>query len=245
MSEPEQPPTADPSTTVILCHGAWGGPWVWEPVIALLPKRADLHIVVPDLPATGDAADGEPGTFADDVAVITTAIEQAPGPVVLVAHSMAGAAVTQAAADRPAVAHLIYVAAFVPDIGQTCLDQLPPGPLPASIVPDPAGRDLVHYRPLDDDLLNGCTVDTVEWATPRWRAQRLSSALTPITAAAWRDTPSTYLRPTNDNGIPPRAQNVMAARASAVVDAPAGHYVLLSHPQLVAELLDPHLPPCR
>jgi pimeloyl-ACP methyl ester carboxylesterase len=61
-----------------------------------------------ELPFTG---------FDDDVSVARRAIEEMGCASVVVGHSYGGAVISQAASRLPDVCHLVYVGAFVPDIG--------------------------------------------------------------------------------------------------------------------------------
>jgi pimeloyl-ACP methyl ester carboxylesterase len=60
-----------------------------------------------------------------------------------------------------------------------------------------------------------------------------------VTEPAWRAKPSWYLIATEDRMIPPPAQRLMSERANAhVVEFPASHAIYLSHPEVVAELIE-------
>jgi pimeloyl-ACP methyl ester carboxylesterase len=60
-----------------------------------------------------------------------------------------------------------------------------------------------------------------------------------ITAPAWTEKPSFYLRATEDHTIHPDLQQTMAARINAktVVDVASSHLPMLSHPRAVADLI--------
>ncbi|MFW1494741.1 alpha/beta fold hydrolase, partial [Vibrio parahaemolyticus] len=65
------------------------------------------------LPSIGSTAD-----MYADAAAITQYLDAADGPVTLVAHSYGGIPTTQAG-NHPAVAQIVYVAAFALDAGET------------------------------------------------------------------------------------------------------------------------------
>src|SRR5258706_9960209 len=98
----------------VLVHGGWQGAWNWYKVTTLL--EASGHTVTAiDLPS--HSIDGTPpGTvtlqsYTDKVVQTLDAISE---PVILVAHSMGGAAASMAAEARPAkIEKLVYVAAFL------------------------------------------------------------------------------------------------------------------------------------
>src|SRR5690349_3329275 len=59
------------------------------------------------------------GDMHGDAGAVRSAIEAIGGPVVAVAHSYAGIPVTEGAVGLPNVQRVIYVAAFVPDVGES------------------------------------------------------------------------------------------------------------------------------
>jgi pimeloyl-ACP methyl ester carboxylesterase len=54
-----------------------------------------------------------------DAPYIGSLLDSIRGPVALVAHSMGGTVITNAAAGKTNVKALVYIAAFVPDVGET------------------------------------------------------------------------------------------------------------------------------
>src|SRR5665213_402651 len=103
-------------TTYILVHGAWSGGWCWRDVGAELTRR-DANWTALDLPSSTHGA--HPNTFLADDAHEVIEIAKLDGPVVLVGHSYGGAVITEAADQVPNLERLIYVAAFVPALGQS------------------------------------------------------------------------------------------------------------------------------
>ena len=54
---------------------------------------------------------------------------------------------------------------------------------------------------------------------------------------AWRKRPSTYVVCTDDQGVHPELQRIMAARCTEAVEWPVGHSPFANRPELVADLL--------
>ncbi len=107
----------------LLIHGAMGGAWCWERVIPGLQAAGHDALAI-DLP--GQGADTTPLAeitlyrYAD---AVCDALDRMAGPVLLTGHSMGGMVITQAASQRPdTLAGLIYVAAFLPQPGQSLID---------------------------------------------------------------------------------------------------------------------------
>src|ERR1700754_3090786 len=95
-------------TNIILVHGAWADGSGWKGVYNILAKDGfDVSIVQ------------EPETsFKDDVAAVKRVLALQHGPCILVAHSYGGSVITEAGTD-PSVVGLVYVAAHMPDAGES------------------------------------------------------------------------------------------------------------------------------
>src|SRR3954453_16501445 len=109
-------------TNYILVHGAFVDGSYWNDVAKNLEGDGHGVHVIERLPSSGR----DPSTLGDlaaDVDALRAAIKQSDHPVVLVAHSGAGAAVTELA-DDPSVSHTVYLTALVPERGQSVMDVL-------------------------------------------------------------------------------------------------------------------------
>jgi pimeloyl-ACP methyl ester carboxylesterase len=60
-------------------------------------------------------------SLADDVAATKRVLDLQQGPTLLVGHSYGGVVITEAG-NAPNVAGLVYIAAFIPDQGQSALE---------------------------------------------------------------------------------------------------------------------------
>ena len=100
------PSSATP--TVVLVHGAFADASSFARVIPELIARG-LNVVAPAVPNRSLLGDAE---------YIASVVRQVPGPVVLVGHPDGGAVISHAASGNPRVKALVYIAAFVPEVGQ-------------------------------------------------------------------------------------------------------------------------------
>ena len=218
------------SATIVLVHGGFVDGSGWEGVYRVL-RDDGCHVAI---------VQNSTLSLADDVAATRRVIAAVPGPVVLAGHSYGGAVVTQAGND-PRVKALVYIAAFVPDQGESVdslLKNAPPGaPLPP-ILP-----------PRDGFLL----LDQKKFATafaadvPRDKARFMAASQVPwgmaaltgvVSAPAWRNKPSWYLVAAGDRMIAPAMQRDMAARAGAkVVEVAGSHAIYISQAHAVASLI--------
>jgi pimeloyl-ACP methyl ester carboxylesterase len=96
---------------IVLVHGAFADGSSWAKVISQLQAKG-FNVIAVQNPLT---------SFADDVAATKRAIASMDGKVLLVGHSYAGMVISEAGKD-PKVAGLLYVAALVPEEGQSASD---------------------------------------------------------------------------------------------------------------------------
>ena len=97
--------------TIVLVHGAFAESASWNGVIPRLQQQG-LRTVAVANPLR---------SLAGDAAYLRDVVASIGGPVVLVGHSYGGMVITEAAAGNPDVVGLVYVAAFVPETGETPL----------------------------------------------------------------------------------------------------------------------------
>lgn len=231
---------------VVLVHGAWHGAWAWERVQALL-AAAEIPCTALDLPGHG-ADEGPLGDLHADADRVRETVDRTDGEVILVGHSYGGAVITEAG-THPGVGHLVYLAAFALDEGESCVSAATAEGGPDHIS-DEGRPSLVDGFHLGEDglitldaataaqcLYNDCDGDTVDWALARLGPQPLTTLQGTPNAVAWRSTPSTYVVCANDLAVPPGLQRVLARRCGAVVEWPTDHSPFLCRPDLVAGLL--------
>lgn len=99
-------PTAPP---ILLVPGYWLGGWAWDRVVARLAGLG-RHAEAITLPGLDPDSDRAGVRLADHVACVTDRVRALGDPVVLVAHSGAGAVATAVADQVPdALARIVYV----------------------------------------------------------------------------------------------------------------------------------------
>jgi pimeloyl-ACP methyl ester carboxylesterase len=218
------------SKNVVLVHGGFVDGSGWEGVYNELKKDGYTVSIVqnPTLSLQGDSD-------------ATKRIVGAQGePVVLVGHSYGGAVITEAGND-PNVAALVYIAAFVPDKGEsvnTLIEGFPKdGPQPP-ILPPQDGFLFLDREKFPDSFAADVDAELVAFMADSqvpWGVDALGGT---ISEAAWASKPSWYLITTDDRMIPPQAQREMSRRAGATVEeAAASHSIYVSQPAAVAEVI--------
>ncbi|WJY54059.1 alpha/beta hydrolase [Streptomyces chengbuensis] len=212
-------------STLLLVHGAWHGSWCWAPLSSALRAEGRRTETV-DLPSAGREAG-----MHEDAGVVLDALTRIDGPVVVVAHSYGGIPVTQAAAEAPNVERIVYLSAFQLDVGENLL-----GHYGAPEPDEPQG-----FEPVPGD-----PVPMFYGDVPRSEARAAARRLVPqsrrsfsdrLTRAAWRGVPSTYVVCEDDQALPARNQEAMAARSGTVHRIAGGHSPFLSRPAELAALL--------
>ncbi|AWT55951.1 alpha/beta fold hydrolase [Mycolicibacterium smegmatis] len=213
---------------IVLVHGAFVDGSTWRVVYDLLVDEGHRVVVVqtPNLSLSGD------------VEATRRVLDSLVGSVVLVGHSYGGAVITEAG-NHDSVSALVYIAAFVPDEGES-VESLGghPGVQGSPIVPFSGGfllQDRAKFHSsFGADLPTADAAFLADSQIP-WSTEAMTS---PVTDPAWRRRPCWYLIATEDRMIPLAAQRVMAQRAgAATVEVAASHAVYMSQPRAVAALI--------
>src|SRR5215470_17890852 len=108
---------------IVLVHGAWEEPNIWQAVTPLLQKDG-YRVVIVTLPGR-PTAPLSPDKVSLDLYrdTVLNAIGNPPLPVVLVGHSFGGITISLAAEAAPQkIKTLVYVSAYLPKDGQSLLD---------------------------------------------------------------------------------------------------------------------------
>lgn len=221
------------ATQLLLVHGAWHGSWCWGHVRPAL-EGAGFAVKTVDLPSHGEDI-STLGGLHDDAAVVREALAGLADPVVIVAHSYGGAAVSEGATDARNVSHLVYLAAFMIDQGESLLGAAG-GTAPPLWEATPDGQAWCARTP-ERAFYNDCSQEDTAWAVPQLRPQSARSFAETLRAAAWHDRPSTYVVCECDQAIPVSAQETMSQHADDVIRLDAGHSPFLSRPEELVNLL--------
>ncbi|MCX4706399.1 alpha/beta hydrolase [Streptomyces sp. NBC_01373] len=191
--------------TVVLVHGAFADSTSWNGVVKKL-KRDGYPVVAAANPLRG---------LSSDSAYLRDVLAAIDGPVVLAGHSYGGAVISSAAHGADNVKALVYIAAFMPDKGESAIELAGkyPGstlgealrPVPITMPDGSQGADLYIQQ---DKFHHQFAADVPESTT-----DIMAVAQRPVTGAAleegagepaWKTIPSWVLVATEDLNIPPR-----------------------------------------
>lgn len=216
---------------IMLVHGAWADGSCWSKVILLLQAKG-YKVTAAQIPLT---------SLSDDIAVTRRLLSECAEPTVLVGHSYGGAVITGAATETPKVKGLVYITAFGLDEGES-LDSLskqgPPSPGSSAIGPDQHGFLWINREKFHKSFAADATNDEAAVMAAVQKPLSMASFTEAEGVAAWKTIPSWYLVCTEDNMIPPAAQEFLAKRMKATVrSVSSSHAPFMSQPQAVADII--------
>jgi pimeloyl-ACP methyl ester carboxylesterase len=214
---------------VVLVHGAFADGSGWRGVYENLTARG-YRVTVVQNPLT---------SLEDDVAATRRVLDKQDGPTILVGHSWGGTVITEAGVHDQ-VAGLVYVAALVPDSGETSAQQYEGfAPTPDFVID--VGDD--GYGFLDHDAFQkGFAADASDADAAFLRDSQVPVNMSvfgaAVTHAAWRDKPSWAVIATEDKAFDQAMLLHMANRAGAsITTVPASHAVYLTQSGIVSDVI--------
>ncbi|MFK7896624.1 MAG: alpha/beta fold hydrolase [Myxococcota bacterium] len=259
-SQPEDQhnPNESAPTPIILVHGAWHGAWCWAGFQAELDRRGLPSLAI-DLPGHG-ASTEDFGGLLDDALYLSRVLDslarksENPGQKrILVGHSYGGAVITQAAmreqTPRDDIDHLVYVAAFAPEAGESvsaALEKMYTGAddatggslLRTSVLPQEDDSTTLDPTKAKDLLYADCGAAEIAAAIHRLCPQPNATMREAVTGNPRASLPSTYIRCLRDRAIEPSVQAQMAKRCDRSVDFDTDHSPFMSAPLALADQLE-------
>jgi pimeloyl-ACP methyl ester carboxylesterase len=200
----------------ILVHGSWHGAWCWHKIVPRL--RALGHSVEAiDIPGHGrDWTNPAEITLETYSECIAKAIDRAPGPVVVVAHSRGGIPTSHAAEQRhEQISHLVYLAAYLLADGETVLDHVPHD-TDSLVLPnlyfDPDGHwDMLKAEAFEPALYADCSPEDIALGHLLLTPEPAAPSRTPIriNEECYGTIPRTYIELLEDRAVSPILQKRM------------------------------------
>jgi pimeloyl-ACP methyl ester carboxylesterase len=224
-------PSANSDMTVVLVHAAWADGSSWNKVTEEL-QRKGFHVVAAQIPLT---------SFTDEVAMLKKMLLHQKGPIVLAGHSYGGAVITAAATANSNVKALVYVAAIVPDEGETVGDvfcRVPAHPGAPKLEPDSDGFLWLTVDAFRTAFAPNATASETALMAATQKPISAKCLGEPMAKPAWKEKPSWFLIAEKDIMLSPETQRFTAARMkSTIVSLPIDHHPLASKPDAVVELI--------
>ncbi|MFN8020548.1 MAG: alpha/beta fold hydrolase [Acidimicrobiales bacterium] len=230
-----------PAPLVVLVHGAWHGAWCWSTLQDRLDRRGIASLAI-DLPGHG-ASTLPLGDLHGDAQHVADVIDQWGRPVVLVGHSYGGAVITEAAVRTPLVQHLVYLAAFALDAGESVMSALSSFErrevaLGAAMRPQDDGTSVLDPELAADALYGSCPPEVIAPAIARLSPQPNGTMVQPVTGSPRGSIPSTYVVCTLDRAVHPDHQVVMSTRCGTSVTLETDHSPFVSAPDATADVIE-------
>jgi pimeloyl-ACP methyl ester carboxylesterase len=191
---------------VVLVHGAWADGSGWKGVYDILLTDGYRVSIVQE-PET---------SFKEDVAAVNRTLALQEGPCILIAHSYGGSVITEAGTD-PSVVGLVYIAAHMPDAGESEADDGKrfPSDLSKSTAIKKTADGITYLDPAQFHEYFAADLPA-EQAAFMARSQVLNFAenfKAVITTPAWRSKPSWMLVAGSDRTISLDLERWYATRA--------------------------------
>ncbi|MFD8258997.1 alpha/beta fold hydrolase [Streptomyces griseoluteus] len=226
--------------TIVLVHGAFADASSWNGVVGPL-QRKGYKVIAAANPLRG---------IPQDSTYVASLLKSIKGPVILAGHSYGGEVISQAAAGNNNVKALVYINAIMPDVGESSNSlsaKFPASPLTKALNQVPfrngdgtSGTDLyVQTDKLRQVFAQDLPVAQTDLLGATQRPIALSAFADKLTAAAWHDKPVYVLVGKQDRSIDPGLERYEAKRAKArkTVEINSSHVSLISHPQVVKDLI--------
>lgn len=240
-------PASVSADTFVLVHGAFQDASGWDAVAEALSSKGH-EVVAVDLPgrdATGDAARAV--SLEAYIETVSGAVAAADDPVILVGHSFGGMTITAVADRMPeAIQRLIYVAAYVPQSGESMETlALSDGDNQFTQETFVIAGDYSHAEILSSDQVRVFAQDATPAQASALQASMLREPLAPIgtpveLSGAGPDADRiAYVRTLDDATVSTPLQTMMIQRAGIEVvrDIQSGHAPYLTQPEALAAIL--------
>jgi pimeloyl-ACP methyl ester carboxylesterase len=222
-------PPAGAVKNIVLVHGAFADGSGWRRVSDILEKDG-YHVAIVQPPET---------SLDDDVAATNRVLDGLDGPAVLVGHSYGGMIISDAG-NNAHVKNLVYVAAFMPDVGES-LGSLQGKTPPAGNSVKPTADGFLYIDPTSfrADFAADLSANETDFMARSQVYLSTKSAGGASKSPAWKTKPSYAVVATEDRSINPELERFMYTRAKAqTIELKSSHVVYMSQAKAVAALIE-------
>jgi pimeloyl-ACP methyl ester carboxylesterase len=217
------------TTNIVLVHGGWADASGWNKQIPVL-RDAGHNVIAAQLPTH---------SLSEDVETVKRAIAHIGGPTILVGHSYGGEVITNAAYNNPNVTGLVYIAAFVPDEGQSLSSFVDPSKFPKDLfLVDSGGFIYLNPKIFRENFAQDVDLAEADLMAIVQKPFNQSIFGEKSGPPAWKQLPTWYQISTSDRMIPPDVQRMFAERMNATtISVNASHASYVSHPDEITQLI--------
>lgn len=215
---------------IVLVHGAFADGSSWSKVVAQLQAKA-YNVIAVQNPLT---------SLKDDVAAARRVIAQMDGPVLLVAHSYGGMVISEAGKD-PKVAGLLYVAALVPEEGQSANDvnaAMPTTGVEKEFRVSPDGFVFLSMKAVNEHFVPDASPEEKKLTYATQVPLAASAGEEKVNNPAWKTKPSWFIVAAQDGVISPDLERFKAKLIKATtIELESGHVPMISQPNKVTDFI--------
>ena len=225
--------------TYVLVHGATFAASCWD---LLVPYLDDDDVIAIDLPGRGSRpADLSHVAIADFVTAVVAEIEARDlRDVVLIGHSLAGITLPGVAARVPdRLARLVFVAATVPEHGQSVIEALDAATREVAAANRNGGEFTASEEWARAAFCNDMDDQQAQWTLAHMGPEAPGVMIEPVDLTGLDTAVArSWVRLLQDAVIAPEQQSGYATRIGAdVIDLDAGHMAMISRPHALAAIL--------
>jgi pimeloyl-ACP methyl ester carboxylesterase len=215
---------------IVLVHGAFADGSSWSKVIVQLQAK-DYNVIAVQNPLT---------SLADDVIAAKRAIAQTDAPILLVAHSYGGMVISEAGND-PKVAGLVYVAALVPEEGQSANDvnaAMPTTGVEKEFLVSQDGFVSLSMKAVNEHFVPDASAVERKLVYATQVPLAASAGEEKVNKPAWKNKPTWYIVAAQDKVINPDLERFKAKLIKATtIELKSGHVPMISHPNKVTDFI--------
>jgi pimeloyl-ACP methyl ester carboxylesterase len=215
---------------IVLVHGAFADGSSWAKVIPLLQAKG-YNVIAVQNPLT---------SLADDAAATKRVIAQMDGPVLLVAHSYGGMVIS-AAGNDPKVVGLVYVAALVPEEGQSANAvnaSMPTTGVEKEFNVSPEGFVSLSMKAIIEHFVPDATATERKVIYAVQVPLHAGSGEEKVINPAWKNKPTWFIVAAQDGVINPDLERFKAKLINATtIELKSGHVPMISQPNKVANFI--------
>jgi len=213
---------------LVLAHGAFHGPWCWQPTISRLEKRGIRCVGV-------DLNRGDLHADRDALQSVVDALRDEGCRVHAIGHSLGCSPV--ALIDPKTVATAMLLAGPVEGPGMPSMEDCTFPDFVSKLLPQEDGRAIMTRDDARAAFYHRCSDEEAEWALDRLRPTFVyggEAAASPI----WQAIPVTYIVCTDDRAVRPEYQRAAALQCPFSATIETDHSPMLRRPDELTEIID-------
>jgi len=215
---------------IVLIHGAFADGSCWSKVIAQLQAK-DYNVIAVQNPLT---------SLANDVAAAKRVIAQIDAPILLVAHSYGGMVLSEAGND-PKVAGLLYIAAPIPEEGQSANDvnaMMPTTGIEKEFRVSSDGFVSLSEKAVNEYFAPDTTPEERKLIYATQVPLAASAGEEKVQSPAWKTKPSWFIVAAQDRVINPDLERFKAKLIKAnTIELTSSHVPMISQPDKVTDFI--------